>query len=106
MKDSFPMDGGWVCGVGGCVSGGNASYGEQQMKLPSVAHSSPPAVRPASEGRGKYGSVAQSLGTPAIEHSLENAALQCTVRPQADITAARPSVKWVDPRCTGIGGGS
>lgn len=55
-------------------------------------------------GRGKYGSVAQGLGTLAIEHSLEDAALQCAVRPQVDITAARPSVKWVDPRCTGTGG--
>ena len=41
MEDSFST--GWGEGDG---SGGNASDGERQMKLCSLAHRSPPAVRP------------------------------------------------------------
>ena len=45
----------------------------------------------------------QLTGWCPIEHSLGNAALNSTVRPQLDVTAGWPSMKWVDPQYTGIG---
>ena len=47
MEDNFSTDGGGSRGGGG-GSGGNARDGEQQMKLHSLPHCSPPAVRPSS----------------------------------------------------------
>ena len=44
MEDSFSTE----VGVGGDGSGGNASDGERQMKLLSLACCSPPAVQPGS----------------------------------------------------------
>ena len=51
MEDNFSKNGGggWVGGDG---SGSNASGGEQQMKLHSLARSSPSAVWPVPGGCG------------------------------------------------------
>ena len=52
-------------------SGGNASDGERQMKLQSLAQCSPPAVRSGSlQASAQYPSAAQRLGTPELmDHS-------------------------------------
>ena len=57
MEDSFSMNGGADCSGGNASDGGdgsgsNGSDGEQQMKLHSLAHRSPPAVWPSSPGVG------------------------------------------------------
>ena len=46
------------------------SDGKHPMKLRSLAHCSPPAVRPRFlTDRGRYRSTAHGLGTPGIEHA-------------------------------------
>ena len=55
MEDNFSTD--RVVGGG---SGGNVSNEERQMKLRSLVHRSPPAVR--------YRSAARVLRTPALKH--------------------------------------
>ena len=47
VQDNFSTDGGEWGGIGS-GSGGNASDGERQMKLRSLARCSPPAVRLSS----------------------------------------------------------
>lgn len=39
-----------------------------------------------------------------IEHSMDNAAFNCILRLQVDVTASWPSVKWVDSWCPGVEG--
>ena len=53
--------------MGGDGSGGNASGGEWQMKLCSLVHLSPPAVRPgSSQAMDQYQSAAHGLRTPVV----------------------------------------
>ena len=67
MEDNFTADGGGR-GLGGggggtVVQAVNASDGELQMKLRSLTHRSPPAVRPRSL-------TPRGLGTPAIKYPV------------------------------------
>ena len=69
VEDNFTQTG---------VGGGNASNGERQLKLPSPARRSPPAVRPGSQQAvDPHRSAARGLGTPAIKvlHSFPTAAV-------------------------------
>ena len=59
MEDSFPQTGQGAGGMVQAVMGAMGSNGKRQMKLRSLAHHLPPAVR--------YWSAARGLGTPALE---------------------------------------
>ena len=54
------------------VMGAMGSDGERQMKLRSLTHRSPPAVRPRSQqDADRYWSVARSLGTPGLKYYMD-----------------------------------
>ena len=69
VEDSFSTNGEGCGGMVQAVTQVMGSDGEQQMRLSSLAHCSPPALRPGSQQAvDLYRSLAWGLGTPAISY--------------------------------------